>query len=27
VLVHDGNVIVESSVICAYLDEVFRTRR
>ena len=23
VLVHDGNVIVESSVICAYLDEVF----
>jgi glutathione S-transferase len=23
VLVHDGNTIVESSVICAYLDEVF----
>src|SRR5581483_8206048 len=23
VLVHDGNIIVESSVICAYLDEVF----
>jgi glutathione S-transferase len=23
VLVHDGNVIVESSVICSYLDEVF----
>ena len=23
VLVHDGNVIVESSVICAYLDDVF----
>src|SRR6476619_1711430 len=23
VLVHDGNVVVESSVICAYLDEVF----
>jgi glutathione S-transferase len=23
VLLHDGNVIVESSVICAYLDEVF----
>jgi glutathione S-transferase len=23
VLVHDGNVIVESSVICAYLDEAF----
>lgn len=23
VLVHDGHVIVESSVICAYLDEVF----
>jgi glutathione S-transferase len=23
VLVHDGNVIVESSVICTYLDEVF----
>ncbi len=23
VLVHDGNVIVESSVICAYLDETF----
>jgi glutathione S-transferase len=25
VLVHDGNTIVESSVICAYLDEVFPT--
>jgi glutathione S-transferase len=25
VLVHDGNVIVESSVICTYLDEVFRS--
>jgi glutathione S-transferase len=23
VIVHDGNVIVESSVICSYLDEVF----
>jgi glutathione S-transferase len=23
VLVHDGNVIIESSVICSYLDEVF----
>lgn len=23
VLVHDGNVVVESSVICSYLDEVF----
>ena len=23
VLVHDGNIIVESSVICSYLDEVF----
>ena len=23
VLVHDGNIIVESSVICTYLDEVF----
>src|SRR5215469_16987801 len=23
VLVHDGHTIVESSVICAYLDEVF----
>ena len=23
VLVHDGNTIVESSVICSYLDEVF----
>ena len=23
VLVHDGNVIIESSVICTYLDEVF----
>ncbi len=23
VLVHDGHVIVESSVICSYLDEVF----
>ena len=23
VIVHDGHVIVESSVICAYLDEVF----
>lgn len=23
VLVHDGNIIVESSVICAYLDDVF----
>src|ERR1043166_10260290 len=23
VLVHDGNVIVESSVICSYLDEAF----
>ena len=23
VLVHDGHVIVESSVICAYLDDVF----
>ena len=22
-LVHDGNVIVESSVICTYLDDVF----
>ena len=25
VLVHDGDTIVESSVICAYLDEVFPT--
>ncbi|HEX2693568.1 MAG TPA: glutathione S-transferase family protein [Gemmatimonadaceae bacterium] len=23
VLVHDGNIIIESTVICAYLDEVF----
>src|SRR5262245_9187328 len=23
VIVHDGNVIIESSVICSYLDEVF----
>src|SRR5215475_4003161 len=23
VLVHDGNAIIESSVICSYLDEVF----
>ena len=27
VLAHDGNTIVESSVICSYLDEVFQTRR
>jgi glutathione S-transferase len=26
VLVHDGNIIVESSVICTYLDEVFPER-
>jgi glutathione S-transferase len=27
VLVHDGNTIVESSVICAYLDDVFPSPR